>query len=248
MSKLRAIARLLLFAAISTWYLVIILITTLLLGKNMKRSMRFRKRWASNSAALLGIQIELENPPPEGGYLFVANHRSYIDIAVILKYALASIVAKEEVGSWPIIGWGAKATYTVLVKREDPESRKRTRTSVKALLEQGYGVVIFPEGTTFEGPGILPFRPGPFQIAESGPFPVVPVALEYGDKEDAWVGDWGFVEHFLVAFAKKTTYVKVKFGEPLIGSTWQELHTLADEWVQQETLRMRQDFDKNNRT
>ena len=212
----------------------------------MARSMRIRQNWASSSVALLGILIDLENPPPQGGYLYVSNHRSYIDIAVILKYALASIVAKEEVGSWPLIGWGARATYVVLVKREDPDSRKRTRAFIKTLLEQGYGVVIFPEGTTFEGPGILPFRPGPFQVAESGLFPVVPVALEYQDREDAWVGSWGFIEHFLVAFAKKETKVKVKFGFPIARKSWHEMHEQADKWVQQETLRMRADFTGKN--
>lgn len=209
----------------------------------MDRSMRMRMGWAKYMLNVLGVQIELENEPPKGGYLFLANHRTYVDAPVICKYVFASIVAKAEVGKWPLVGAGVKATYTILVQRNNKASRKKTRRAVRELLENDYSVILFPEGTTFEGPGILPFRPGPFQIAEFGKFRIVPVAIEYEEPADAWTGDDNFVGHFIQRFSKKTMRVKMSFGPVVQPTDWLSMQEQTEAWVQRETQRLRAQLD-----
>lgn len=245
MGYLLGFARLLIFLFTGWIYVFVLGINALLPGQRMKRSFNIRQNWAKNISIWLGIKITLVGKPPEGGHIFVANHRSYIDAAVILKYPLASIVAKAEVGNWPLVGWALKLSYTILIKRDDPESRKNTREQVRNLMEHGYSVIIFPEGTTFEGPGILNFKPGPFQIAESGQFSLVPVAIEYKLKDDAWVGSDSFVGHFLSCFGKWNTYVTISFGPALSPAPWQTNHDLAVEWVKTETLRLNQKYGQH---
>ncbi len=228
-----------LFAGISFFYLVVVLVGSLFPGDRMARSFRNRARWSAAVLKALGIVVEIMGTVPQGGHLYVSNHRSYIDICVVLKYIHASIVAKAEVGKWPIIGMGARATYTVMIQRDSPESRKNTRVQVQQVLGRGYSVVIFPEGTTFDGPGVKPYRPGPFQIAEGGNFTLVPVALEYEHTEDAWVGDDTFVAHFLKCFQKPVTKVKMSIGSSIAPGPWQQTHDAAQQWAQQETLRLR---------
>lgn len=243
MKNLRGIWRLFKFTIVAICQVGSLLFVSALKGRNMDRSMRLRMGWAKYMLNLLGVEIELINQPPNGGYLYLANHRTYVDAPVICKHVFASIVAKAEVGKWPLVGAGIKATYTILVQRNSKESRKRTRKAVRGLLERDYSVIIFPEGTTSAGPGILPFRPGPFQIAEYGNFPVVPVALEYASPLDAWVGDDNFVGHFVRRFSQKNMHVKMSFGPIIPPSDWETMRDQTEDWVRQETLRLRAQFN-----
>lgn len=243
MAWLRAIWRLAKFAGITIYYLLIIYLRSLVKGRSMDYGIGVRQRWARQLNKQLNIKVMLEDEPPAGSYLFVSNHRSYLDITVILAYIQSTIVAKAEVGEWPLIGTGARQTYTVMVKREDKDSRRKTREAMGDILEAGYSVVIYPEGTTYEGPGILPLRIGPFEVAESGGFPIIPIAVEYKDTTDAWVGDWGFIEHFVHVFRKKEMWVRLKFGPILEGNSAIANQQIATTWIDAETRRMRLEFD-----
>jgi len=153
--------------------------------------------------------------PPEGPHLLLSNHRSYVDIVAILSQVPCAFLAKAEIAGWPLFGFAARLTHTVFVTRDDLESRKRAREGALALLQRGVSFAAFPEGTTSRGPGVLPFYPGLFRLAEQYDFPVVPIAIEYEDPADAWVGDDPFVGHFLTAFRKRRMRVRLVFGEPI---------------------------------
>ena len=243
MSKLRGISRLFVFISVCLYYLYRAIVPDQMMGQDMKRSFSVLKAWASTICPALGIEVTVSGVPPTGGYLYVANHRSYIDPAVILKYIMAATIAKDEIRKWPLIGAGAKAAHTVFIKRDLKSSRKATRIAMRRLLERGYSVLIFPEGTTYEGPGTLDLRPGPFQVAEDGRFPVVPIALEYQHVDDAWVGNDNFVGHFLKAFGKKRTRVHISFGSVIQPTEWEEMHKEAQDWMTKETLKLRERYD-----
>lgn len=248
MQIFRGLYRMFVFVTVSLAYLFSYLIPAIFRGPSLPGSMDVRYRWAHKATQLLGMRVKALNAPPGAGYMFLANHRSYMDIAVVLKYISGAVVAKAEIAKWPLIGWGAKASYTIFVKRSDKASRKKTRKQVKAMLEAGYGAIIFPEGTTYEGPGILDFRPGLFQVAEQGKLPIVPVALEFKEKDDAWTGDDTFVPHFIRAFSKKYTDVLISFGPVIEPADWETMHQQTESWVRQEVLRLKemllqQDFD-----
>lgn len=242
MHYLLGFVRLLIFLLSGIVYILVLAVNALLPGNRMQRSFSIRQHWARNINNWLGVVITQLGTVPAGGHIFVANHRSYLDAAVVLKYVYASIVAKAEVGSWPLVGWALKLTYTVLIKREDQASRKHTRVQVSNLMENGFSVIIFPEGTTFEGPGIINFKPGPFQIAENGDFTLVPIAIEYKVKTDAWVGNDNFVGHFIKCFGKWRTHVSISFGPVLDSPTWQENHSAATNWIETETKRLQMGY------
>ncbi len=242
MRQILGFIRLWIFVLSGIVYVTVLGINALLPGNRMLRSFSIRKNWAKNINNWLGIIITKQGEVPAGGHIFVANHRSYLDAAVVLKFVFASIVAKAEVGTWPLVGWALKLTYTVLIKREDQASRKNTREQVNNLMKNDFSVIIFPEGTTFEGPGIINFKPGPFQIAENGPFTLVPVAIEYKVKEDAWVGEDTFIRHYIKCFGKWHTYVSISFGPVLNAPTWQENHENAVAWISAETIRLQKQY------
>src|SRR6267143_5467981 len=130
-------------------------------------------------ARALGARLCVEGVAPAPGALLVANHVSWLDILVIASHAPAVFVAKKEVRDWPAIGWLAARAQALFLKRSSGRSLLQVKNRIAALLLEGRNVAIFPEGTTSDGSGVLPFRSGLLQAAVDGARPVQPVAIAY---------------------------------------------------------------------
>jgi len=179
----------------------------------------------------LGLVVVREGEPPPSGRLFVANHRSYVDIPLMLSHVPAVFLSKQEIGDWPLFGRLARRGATVFVVREDAESRKRALAELAARLDEGLPITVFPEGTTSYGPGVASFRAGSFRLAAERGLGVVPVAIAYGDRRDAWVGDDEFVRHFVERFAEPRMQVTIAFGPTLYGKDGVALAARAERWI-----------------
>ncbi|MDX2003605.1 MAG: lysophospholipid acyltransferase family protein [Chitinophagales bacterium] len=243
MGRLRAITRLVLFAIVSIYFFCLLLRNVALGIKDMQSALRIRHRWGKACIKVLGIKVELLSPVPQGTHLYLANHRNYIDAALMIKFVCGTIVAKAEVEKWPVIGPGSRASHVIFIDRKSKDSRMETRLAIKEHLSQGSPVIIFPEGTTHKAPGVGLLRPGPFQIAYDGGFSVVPVAIEYEDVDDAWVGDDTFPRHFMQCFSKKRVALKIKFGDPFIVTDPETDCERTYQWMQESTLAMRAAYD-----
>lgn len=196
------------------------------------RSAQYMQAWSATVLERLGVKVDRSGTPPPPGALIVANHRSYIDIAVIAAQTPCTFLAKAEVARWPVLGYGARRfANIVFVQRDSLASRSRSVARMRSILGAGVSVALFPEGTTWRGPGILPFRAGMFRLAAREGVPVVPVAIEYGDASDAWVDQDTFIGHFLRAFSKPRVAVKVCFGPVLGGMEAGVLQNVAWHWI-----------------
>lgn len=231
--KLVALGRALSMAGCTLWYLLPLLAKSAWYGYDMRCALSVRKRWARRVLHLLGVRIRLECAPPqvEGAALYVGNHQSYLDPVVVLREVEALPVAKAEVASWPLIGFAARATGIMYVKRESSKSRLSTLVAIRQTLERGHSVLLYPEGTTQHGPSTLPFRLGAFRVAAELGIPVVPVAIHYPDPADAWVGDDAFVPHFVRTFAKKHLEVYIAYGPVCIHHDAEHLRRHTRHWI-----------------
>jgi len=198
---------------------------------SQKRDMGILQRWARHLNRALGLEVSVKGAPPEDGVLLVSNHRSYMDITAIGELAPVTFLAKHEVSRWPVLGHGCRLVDVVFVDRESAESRRRSRNSVASRLRRGISIVVFPEGTSYEGPGLLTFKPGIFQVAAQNRFPVMPVAISYEDPDDAWVGDDTFFRHFMQTFSKRRIPVTVHFGPIMKGDDPVSLMKSSWKWV-----------------
>jgi 1-acyl-sn-glycerol-3-phosphate acyltransferase len=187
--------------------------------------------WARRTLRALGVELEVSGTAPQERVLLLANHRSYLDIPVLLSQLPCSFLAKAEIGSWPLFGAAARLVHTVFVQREDPASRRAARQGALERLQRGLSFAAFPEGTTSRGPGTLPFFPGLFRLAEEHGIPVVPVAIEYEDANDAWVDDDPFLGHFLSCFQKPRVRVSLAFGPILRAEHVEDLKAEAERWI-----------------
>jgi 1-acyl-sn-glycerol-3-phosphate acyltransferase len=240
----RVVSRVFALAALTAFTVLRLKIAATLRGSCPHVATRHGHAWARRTLGLLGVSLEVHGSAPEGPVLLLANHRSYVDIAALLAQRPCAFLAKAEVSEWPLFGAAARETHTVFVKREDKASRRGARKGALALLQQGVAFAAFPEGTTSRGPGALPFFPGLFELAAEHGIPVVPVAIEYGDREDAWVGDDGFLPHFLDRFRRRRMEVALAFGPVLRLSDKEGLQKEAEAWIRSrlETLASRGSF------
>jgi 1-acyl-sn-glycerol-3-phosphate acyltransferase len=199
--------------------------------------------WSVVMLKVFGVRTVLHGNKPQVG-LMMANHQSYIDIWIIPKYAITVFVAKAEVKKMPLVGWGASAVNTVYVDRSDKDSRRATKNEIAERIRKGRSVIIFPEGTTGDGNGLLPLKPGMFYNAAEEGFPIIPAAIFYEDPDLAWVGDDGMGSHFLRNFTKWSTTAHVVFGEPITGTDGEELMVRVRDWKLAQLEKFRNTYRK----
>ncbi|WDP91684.1 MAG: 1-acyl-sn-glycerol-3-phosphate acyltransferase [Desulfobacter sp.] len=193
---------------------------------------RHARRWAAALVRGLDIHIRVKGRVPGQGMLVVANHRSYLDIVVILSQMEAAFLAKAELKTWPVFGYAAQKGNTVFVERGDAASRARARQALADRIHDGVTVVIFPEGTTTAGPGLLPFKNGIFNTAAQQGIPVVPVAVTYDNPEAAWIGNDFFIPHFIRIFKSSPLKARLTFGPVLEEADGGSLKSAAHSYIE----------------
>ena len=242
MNKLRAAYRGMMVALLLIWHVTPAIVVTALFGRNMPFILKMRRLWARRSIRALGVEVQQNGTPPEGCHLFVGNHRSYMDPIITLAIVEALPVAKAEVSDWPLIGFGAKATGIMYVKRESSNSRAATIEAMREVLQEGHSVLIYPEGTTHIEPQARRFKTGGFKLAAREGIPVAPIAMEYEDQGCAWIGNDTFVPHFVRCFGKKKMVVKVSYGEPVLSDDTDFLVQQTHGWINDQLVGMRSEL------
>lgn len=176
---------------------------------------RVGQRTALRILQTAGVRVLVEGEPRAAPGLVVCNHRSYIDVLVLLATVPCTFLCKREVGRWPLIGIIAERMRVVFVDRRDRQSRRESLDRVVEAVMEGRTVATFPEGTTTRGPGMQATRPGLFCAAEQHGFRVIPMVVEYADRDDAWVADDTLFRHCVFWLAKPTSTVALSVGPSL---------------------------------
>jgi 1-acyl-sn-glycerol-3-phosphate acyltransferase len=173
-----------------------------------------------------GIRVEVRGElRHEYPTLFVCNHVSYFDIPVIGALIDGCFVAKSEVKNWPMIGIMAKLQRSVFIERVARRAVDH-RNELLQRLEGGDNLILFPEGTSSDGNGVLPFKSSLFAIAQcevaGQPVVVQPVSIAYTKLDGmplgrylrpffAWYGDMDLAGHLWQALALGRCTVVVEF-------------------------------------
>ena len=138
--------------------------------------------WADIWFALVFIfhrNVYVEKPKKDQSYIFVANHISYLDSAIIPKTFRHPIrpLGKVEMAKIPIFGFIYKNAI-VTVDRSSAENRAKSVLLLKSILKKGISVLVFPEGTfNMTHKPLKEFYDGAFRIAIETGTPIKPVLL-----------------------------------------------------------------------
>ena len=171
------------------------------------------------AARALGAKVKVYGKPLRKDVFFVANHLSWHDIPILAGITGTAFVAQDGVRDWPIIGWLAKMNRTIFVSRTDKHNVSRQVAELREAIAENWSVTLFPEGTTSDGRGLLPFKRPLFATLAPPPKPMMiqPVLLDFGKvaTEIAWLGEETGWESAWRAFTRPGSYhVGVHYLDP----------------------------------
>lgn len=198
----------------------------------MRVRLALKRRWSRQLLSMLGVSLRYSPAHSANGGLLVANHISWLDIYVINAMAPAAFVCKADVRQWPLIGWLCAHTDTIFIKRGRRNSASRVAASIRAQLDAGRRVAVFPEGTSSDGSRVLPFHGALLQAAIDAGARIQPVALAYvgsgGQRSTAaaYCGDTSLWES-LIAIARADDLTAEAHFLPSLSVAGQERRTLA---------------------
>lgn len=140
------------------------------------------KTWLKACGASVKV-IGIEHLNDSEQYVFISNHRSYLDTATLFRYAgkRMGLVAKKELLKAPILGQGMHFVNVIAIDRSNPDRARRSMEKARQVMENGYSFGVFAEGTRAMPGELLPFKKGAFHLALQTGRSIVPVAIRNTD-------------------------------------------------------------------
>jgi 1-acyl-sn-glycerol-3-phosphate acyltransferase len=232
MSYIRAI---LLISALCGFYLIGVPLQQLARRRGWGISDQIPPFFARTICALLGLRVRFEGaglgPKPR---MIVVNHVSWSDILVLASRETPCFVAKSEVANWPLLGAFARVQDTIFVRRDSRTEVPRVNAAMAEKMVAGEDVLLFGEGTSSDGAGVLSFKPSHFAAArdvfrlfpETAEVTIQPAAITYthargkpldekGRRTLAWFGDADLAPHIWLLLKNAPVDCVVGFGVPL---------------------------------
>lgn len=130
---------------------------------------------------IVGVEIATEGLVPKSfkHKVIVANHLSYIDILVLMAIIPCRFVTFTEFQKIPGLGFIARLSGTLFVHRSHPSRVKKDIAQIEKALRQGSTIAFFPEGSSFDGSALQPFKSSLFQSVITTKSEVIPVCIRY---------------------------------------------------------------------
>jgi 1-acyl-sn-glycerol-3-phosphate acyltransferase len=143
---------------------------------------RLAQFWARGVIWITGSALEVvgrENIPREGGVCFVSNHVGLADIILSLAHVGRpfGFIAKKELLFLPFFNLWIYMLGGLFIDRRNIRSAIKTINKGIKKIQDGWCMLIFPEGTRSKGRGLLPFKSGAVKLATNSLAPIVPMAI-----------------------------------------------------------------------
>ena len=184
---------------------------------------------------MLGIRpkvIGLENMPDEP-CVILAKHQSAWETMTLQDYvphgAYCVFVLKKELLRVPLIGWGLAAMKMISIDRAaGKDALDQVVTQGRERLQQGFYVIIFPEGTRVAPGQKKRYKAGGAYLATHVGCKVVPIAHNAGE---LWPRQ---------AFLKQPGTITVSIGPAFdaTGMSEVEVNRQAEAWIEDEMHRL----------
>ena len=167
----------------------------------------------------------MENIPSAPCVVLCKHQSAWETLALQVIFPPQAWVLKRELLWLPFFGWGLAMTSPIAINRSDGKGAvKQLLKQGKHRLEQGFFVVIFPEGTRIPFGERGKYKIGGALLAASASVPVVPVAHNAGRL-------WG-----RNSFIKHPGMVTMSIGAPIAtqGLKADEINARTEAWIENE--------------
>ncbi|MBC7458708.1 MAG: 1-acyl-sn-glycerol-3-phosphate acyltransferase [Bdellovibrionaceae bacterium] len=182
---------------------------------------------------VIGVKVIIKGQMPQNfrHKVVVANHLSYVDIMTLMALLPTRFVTFAEFQNIPGIGILSKISGTLFIHRSQPSRVKKDVLQIEKAINSGSTIVFFPEGSSFDGTELHPFKSSLFQSAIQTKAIVHPVCLRYLDINGEVVstknrdhvfyyGDMDLLPQLLGLLKLKSITVEVVFESPIDSSTY----------------------------
>ncbi len=184
---------------------------------------RFVLWWLKITCRLTHEVQGAEHICKDAAIVFAKHQSTWETIALQAIFPRQVWVAKKELMSIPIFGWGLALMNCIAIKRGSGRAAvAELVTQGTARMKEGIWVVIFPEGTRIPAGEKGRYRIGGAVLAEQSGRPIVPVAHNAGEY---WPRR---------SFIKHPGVIQVRIGAPIHGDgkSAQQILDEAAGWIE----------------
>ena len=169
---------------------------------------------------ICGLRLTVAGASPARRGILLANHVSWLDIPALAGAAGTAFVAHDGLAGFGPLRWLCELNQTVFVARHERRSVAAQIEQVRRAIADTGSLAIFPEGTTSDGSGLLPFKSSLLSAvdADCDTLAIQPVWLDYGPRvtDMAWVGDEPGLDNALRILARwRPIHLTAHFLPPL---------------------------------
>ena len=194
-------------------------------NKHFWRQLIFRI-WAQLFVKISGMKIEIIGEIPKPPFFLVSNHLGYVDIPALRAVVEGVFVAKSELDSWFLAGKIIRDMGMIFINRKNRRDIPRAGSEIIKRLDEGEGVIVFPEGTSTKGEEVLPFNSSFLEFAAHTDLPVSYCSISYktpagelsASEAVCWWDDTVFINHIFRLFSVKEFTAIINFGEAPIAN------------------------------
>jgi putative phosphoserine phosphatase / 1-acylglycerol-3-phosphate O-acyltransferase len=142
--------------------------------------------WPETVLTLSGVRLNVigaENLTAQRPAVFLFNHRNNFDVFMVAALVKDNWtgVAKKELASNPLVGTLGRLLDAAFIDRDDTAAAVAALKPVEDAARKGLSILVAPEGTRLDTPGVGPFKKGAFRIAMATGLPVVPIVIRNSD-------------------------------------------------------------------
>ena len=138
--------------------------------------------WVSLRLGLTYEVIGEENIPDNYPFMVYCNHQGFADIFATLwlfkDHCQIGYVSKDEWRKIKTLNDAILYTRSIFLVRGSGREAVKAINEAKEVLDLGFNLVIFPEGTRSQRHEMGEFKPGAFKFAEKAKVPILPVTLD----------------------------------------------------------------------
>jgi 1-acyl-sn-glycerol-3-phosphate acyltransferase len=219
----------------SIWFIAVFFIP----NKQFWRQVIFQA-WARAFVKIARMKIEVIGNLPQAPFFLVSNHLSYVDIPALRAVINGVFVAKGEIEGWFLAGRIVRDMGAIFINRQNRRDIPRAGKKIIERLDEGEGVIVFPEGTSTKGESVLSFNSSFLEFAAQTDLSVSYASITYQTPDDelkasdavCWWEDISFGAHLWRLFQVREFKAIISFGEePIQSPNRKELARLLREKV-----------------
>lgn len=231
-----------LFLSVTILFIVHHTIASLIIWDEKKRFKYFlRSISLTAKVGLFILNVKVNRQGSRGEVkqrLIVANHLSYLDVLILFAHYPSLFITSVEIKETFLLGRITKLAGCFFVERRKEKRSLATKdielSDMKEKFSQNFNIFLFPEGTSSDGKGVLPFKSTFFQLAVDSQTPVVPVCLKYKGKSAEyvpWHGKMTFPDHLLKLCFQKEILAEVSEQDEILAQDRFEFARVAQKYI-----------------